>query len=467
MNIITRFAPSPTGYLHVGGVRTALFNYLFAKNYDGKFLLRIEDTDDKRLMESSLISIIEGLKWLGLHHDGEIIIQSENLKRHQDVAKQLIDEGEAYYCYCTEEELNAERKAYGEFGYKYSGKCKHRKDTPQNIKPVVRLNSEPYDKIEFDDLITGPVTYHRDNLDDFILLRSDGIPTYMFAVVIDDNDAGVTHVIRGNDHHTNTAKQLMVYKAMKWKEPEYAHIPLIYSEDGTKMSKRKHAVDLLDYRKNGFLPDALLNYLMTLGWTPSKEIISLEEAVKEFGLGKLSKSPARFDIHKLHHINSQYLQARDRNDLMVEIKENFALNHHNKVLPEYFLHSINQSLSEITKRAHTVKEIIDKSYFYLDHWREHVENKNDMESFIKDAKNKNNDIVNNIYSELSKISDWSKQNIEESINNIAKQYNNIKKSDVMKLMRMILTGTLDSYSISFIIDILGKEKTLERIKRYA
>ena len=470
MNIITRFAPSPTGYLHVGGVRTAIFNYLFAKNYDGTFLLRIEDTDDKRLVESSLISIIDGLKWLGIHHDHEITMQSDNLKRHQEVAKQLIDEKKAYYCYCSQEELDEERKSFGGLGYKYSGKCKHRADIPKNRKPTVRFNSEHYDKIEFDDLIIGHSSFGRDNLDDFILLRSDGIPTYMFAVVVDDNDAGVTHVIRGNDHHTNTAKQLMIYKAMEWNEPQYIHLPLINSEDGTKMSKRKHAVDLLEYRKIGFLPDALANYLMTLGWTPSKEIISLDEAAREFGVGRLTKSSACFDMKKLRHINSQYMQKRNFNDLIAEIEENYKLNHENNVLPEYFLHAVHRSLSEITKRATTLSEIIDQSYFYFKNWQDYMsdEKKNEMLSFIKNILEKNDNLSIHLYEEFTKINDqnlWNHENIKNIIDLISLKYkDSLKKSDIMKFLRMKLTGVLDSYSIVLIIEILGREEVLKRLR---
>jgi glutamyl-tRNA synthetase len=471
MNVITRFAPSPTGYLHVGGVRTAIFNYLFAKNYEGKFLLRIEDTDDKRLVESSLISIVEGLKWLGIEHDGEIIVQSENLKRHQEVAKQLIDEGKAYYCYCMQGELDEERRKFGGFGYKYSGKCKHRKDIPTEIKPTIRLNSKFYEKIEFEDLLVGPSSFGRDNLDDFILMRSDGIPTYMFAVVVDDYDACVTHVIRGNDHHTNTAKQLMVYKAMEWDEPQYVHLPLINSEDGMKMSKRKHAVDLLEYRKIGFLPDALLNYLMTLGWTPSKEIISLEEASKEFGVGKLTKSPACFDMRKLLHVNSQYLQVRNHNDLIVEIAENYELNHQNQQLPEYFLEALRSSLTESVKRAQTLHEIINQSYFYFKNWKDFMgeQSKKDMEDFIEDILKKEANLLKDLLEEFLKIDDkntmWNQENIKNVIDRISEKYKaKLKKSDVMKFLRMKLTGIFDSYSIVLIIEILGRDEVLKRLE---
>jgi len=467
MNVITRFAPSPTGYLHLGGVRTALFNYLFAKNYDGKFILRIEDTDDKRLVESSLVSIVEGLKWLGIKHDGDIIIQSENLKRHHEVAQQLIDEKKAYYCYCSQDELNEERKKFGGHGYKYSGKCKNRVDVPSDIKPSIRLNSEFYDKISFNDLITGDVTYNRDNLDDFIIIRSDGIPTYMFAVVVDDNDSGVTHVIRGNDHHTNTAKQLMIYKSMGWDEPQYAHLPLINSEDGTKMSKRKHAVDLLDYRKNGFLPEALVNYLMLLGWTPSKEILSLEEASKEFGIGGLHKSPARFDMQKLHFVNSQYIKQKNHDELIVAIDENYRLNNGNNELSEFFLYALRKSLPEITKRASTLKQIIDSSYFYFDNWMEYVDDKNAMVSFIKNTTENNKNLIEDFFDGFEKLQDFNSDNIKNVVDEICAKYSGLKKSDIMKFLRMILTGTLDSYSIILIIEILGKDRVLERLKRFA
>ena len=527
MNVITRFAPSPTGYLHLGGVRTALFNYLFAKHYDGKFLLRIEDTDDARLVESSLNSIVSGLEWLGIKCDGDIVLQSENRLRHQAVAKELIDAGNAYYCYCTQEELSEERKKAG-FGYKYSGKCKHRTDIPEGIKPTVRLNSDSFGIIEFHDLISGDASYGRDNLDDFIILRSDGVPTYMFAVVVDDNDAGVTHVIRGNDHHTNTAKQLMVYKLMSWKEPQYAHLPLINSDDGTKMSKRKHAVDILDYKHDGFLAQALVNYLMHLGWTGSKEIMNLEEAIKEFGIGGLHHSSACFDMKKLQHINSHYLKAladRSHTTLMRLIDENYNYLHYHH-LPKNVAHSIEKSLNEVAKRSSTLKEIIQNSFFYFDDWKEKIvggeENRVFIEELIGKLKNNENNIIptshpvipeysrgiqkressvsnvnnidkdgspitnkyvteddkdyiidDNLYKQFKNdirlafedllIDNWNHDNIELIIKNICEQYKTLKKSDVMKFLRIVLTGTLHSYSIVKIIEILGKKKVVDRL----
>jgi glutamyl-tRNA synthetase len=471
MTVITRFAPSPTGYLHLGGVRTALFNYLFAKHYDGKFILRIEDTDDARLVEASLNSIVNGLDWLGIKHDGKIIIQSENLYRHQEVAKNLLDKGDAYYCYCTKNELDEERKKAG-FGYKYSGKCKHRKDIPSDIKPAIRLNSESFEKIEFHDLIFGDATYHRDNLDDFIILRSDGVPTYMFAVVVDDNDAGVTHVIRGNDHHTNTAKQLMIYKLMGWKEPTYAHLPLINSEDGTKMSKRKHAVDLLDYKNEGFLAPALVNYLMNLGWTASKEIMSLDEAVKEFGIGGLHSSPACFDMKKLKNINSHYLRElaeQDHTEFMRLINENYHFHHYHN-LPKNVAHAIEKSLNEVVKRADTLKEIFQQSYFYFHDWKEKIPNPEEIENFNKELFSKigienKYQFTQDVLSEFQEIENenWNHDSIENGIKSICDQYKTLKKSDVMKFLRSVLTGTLNSYSIVKIMEILGKKEVVGRL----
>ena len=470
MTVITRFAPSPTGYLHLGGVRTALFNYLFAKHYDGKFILRIEDTDDKRLMESSLTSIVDGLDWLGIKHDGKIIIQSENRPRHHQIAEQLVSNGKAYHCYCTQEELAEERKKAGP-GYKYSGKCKYRKDVPVGIKPSIRLNSESFDKIEFNDLIIGHSEFHRDNLDDFIILRSDGVPTYMFAVVVDDNDHCITHVIRGNDHHTNTAKQLMIYKLMGWKEPEYAHLPLINSDDGTKMSKRKHAVDILDYKHKGFLAPALVNYLMHLGWTPSKDIMSLEEAVREFGIGRMHNSPACFDVKKLSHINSHYLKEmveRNHKYVMAMINENYNYHYYHH-LPKDLAHAIEKSLDEAVKRANTLEEIIDQAYFYCDDWKEKIteyaENKLFMSDFDKKVSNKELFVSDIIY-EFKLIDDhsWNHDCIEVVIKNLCEKYKELKKADVMKFLRVVLTGTLNSYSIVKIIEILGKKRVLERLR---
>ncbi len=468
MNVVTRFAPSPTGYLHLGGVRTALFNYLFAKHYNGKFLLRIEDTDDKRLLETSINSILDGLKWLGINHDGSLTIQSQNLQRHHDVANQLIKENKAYYCYCTQEELDNERKKTG-FGYKYSGKCKNRTDKP-NTKPSIRLNSETFKEIKFNDLIFGEATYGRDNLDDFIIIRSDGVPTYMFAVVVDDYDSNVTHVIRGNDHHTNTAKQLMIYKLLNWGEPYYVHLPLINSDDGTKMSKRKHAVDILDYKNNGFLAPALLNYLMHLGWSPKKEILSMQEAIEVFGIGGLNSSPACFDMKKLKNINNHYMTEvgqQNPNELLKLLDENYFANYH-KTIPDNTRIAIANCLDELVKRSSSLREIFEQGFFYFDNWRNQIPNKNKISEFENQLKSKIENLeefsllVQQKFSKLDESS-WNSQSIENLINEVAAEYKSIKKSDLMKFIRVKLTGVLNSFSIVKIIETLGCKETLNRL----
>lgn len=467
MNVITRFAPSPTGYLHLGGVRTALFNYLFAKHYGGKFVLRIEDTDDKRLVEASLKSIVEGLKWLGIQHDGQIIIQSENIPRHKEIAQQLVSKCAAYNCYCSQEELDGKRAKVG-VGYKYDGKCKNRQDIPVGVKPVIRLNSESFEKIEFKDLIVGNMCFERDNLDDFIILRSDGMPTYMFAVVVDDHDAEITHVIRGNDHLVNTAKQLMIYKLMEWKEPEYAHLPLINSEDGTKMSKRKHAVDLLNYKNDGFLPEGLVNYLMTLGWTSTKDILSLQEAIQEFGIGKLHHSAACFNMTRLRHINNHYLKEMANHDpkrLMGLINENYV-NKYKKAIPNFAFNAIEQSLTEITKRADTLKEIIKQSFFYFGDWKNYKEEKMAIKK-LNDSIFSRTDkaqFLKTIYEEFEKLTDWNQINLEGVISNLCIKFSQLKKAEIMKFLRGVVTGTLNSFSIVMILEVLGRERVLTRLK---
>ena len=467
MNIITRFAPSPTGYLHLGGVRTALFNYLFAKHYGGKFTLRIEDTDNKRLVESSIKSIVEGLNWLGIKHDGDIIIQSQNIKRHIQVAQSLVDKGLAYNCYCTQQELDEERKKIG-LGYKYSGRCKNRTDVPVDVKPVIRLNSESFDVIEFKDLIVGDMCFERDNLDDFVIVRSDGIPTYMFAVVVDDNDSKITHVIRGNDHLVNTPKQLMIYKLMEWKEPEYAHLPLINSEDGTKMSKRKHAVDLLDYKNSGIIAEALVNYLMRLGWNPSKEMISLEEAVLEFGIGGLQHSAACFDMKKLRHINNHYLKEMSNYQpkrLMTLIEDNY-MNECKKSLSKFVYEAIEKSLTEVTKRAYTLNEIMEQTFFYFDDWRTYEEEEvsiKELNNLILLKVNKD-EFVNMILEEFEKVTEWNQINVEKSIQNLRFMFPQLKKAEIMKFLRGAVSGTLNSFSIIMILDVLGQKEVLRRLR---
>ena len=315
-NIVTRFAPSPTGFLHIGGVRTALFNWLFARHHQGRYLLRIEDTDRKRSTEEAIGAILDGLEWMGLSGDEEPFFQSQHATRHSEVAKSLLEAGKAYNCYATPEELSEMRetaKAEGR-SMRYDGRWRDRDpaDAPSGVDPVVRLRAPQDGETIIADLVQGDVRVANGELDDMVLLRSDGTPTYMLSVVVDDHDMGITHVIRGDDHLTNSFRQAQLYQLMGWKIPEFGHMPLLHGADGAKLSKRHGALGVEAYRDMGFLNEAMFNYLLRLGWGHGDdEIISREEAIEWFTLEGVGKSPARFDMEKLTSLNAHYIREAD------------------------------------------------------------------------------------------------------------------------------------------------------------
>ena len=453
---VTRFAPSPTGFLHIGGVRTALFSYLYARKMGGKFILRIEDTDDKRLIEQSLTNIIDGLNWLGLKWDDEPIRQSNNLVRHKEIAQELIAQGKAYYCTCkaNEDEQN--------LGYKYSGKCRNACNSFSE-DAVIRLNSSSFEEVVLHDHVYGTTVFGRDNLDDFVLMKAGmRASTFMFANVVDDHDEGVTHVIRGNDHYTNTAKHLMLYKMCEWDAPEYAHLPLINGDDGRKMSKRRNATDITDYKSMGYLPLAILNYLLSLGFTPpDAKILSIEEMINIFDIDHLHKSAAQFDILKLNNINQQCMMISDCNDLIILAKEYMQTKYPDITCHEVAFKRISAAMPEIIKRAHFTNDIVELSWFYFDDNLHKVPDEDCLASEI--IKNADHTTISKLKNTLADLPIFSKENIDNVINQFAKE-NNLKKGELMKLLRAILTKTLNSYSISLIIEILGKEEVLKRFK---
>ena len=320
MTVVTRFAPSPTGFLHIGGARTALFNWLIAKNLNGKFLLRIEDTDRQRSTQEAVEAIIEGLKWLGIEWNGEPYSQFERRERHAEVANKLLSKGLAYRCYCSPEELDHMRKTARKNGSSrlYNGLWRDKTGSaPQNkIEPVIRLKVPLEGATTIKDAIQGSVTVSNNTIDDMILVRADGTPTYMLAVVVDDHDMNISHVVRGDDHLTNTFRQIQIYNAMDWKLPVFAHMPLLHGQDGNKLSKRHGALGVGSYRDMGFLPEAINNYLLRLGWSHGNdEIITLEDAIKWFNISDVGKSASRFDMDKLNSINSHYMKECDNNRL--------------------------------------------------------------------------------------------------------------------------------------------------------
>src|SRR6187431_563086 len=324
--VVTRFAPSPTGFLHIGGGRTALFNWLYARRYGGKMLLRIEDTDRERSTAAAINAIIDGLTWLGLTWDGEIVFQFSRATRHRQVAEQLLASGHGYRCYCSQDELVAMReKARAEGRTRlYDGRCRDRdpKDVPAGVNPVIRIKTALTGETVVEDQVQGRVVWQNENLDDFILLRSDSTSTYMLAVVVDDHDMGITHIIRGDDHLNNAARQTQIYQALGWKVPVMAHIPLIHGPDGAKLSKRHGALGVEAYRAMGYLPAAMRNYLVRLGWSHGDdEIFSTEQLVRWFDLDHVGRSPARFDFAKLENLNGHYLRATPDDQLIAALVE--------------------------------------------------------------------------------------------------------------------------------------------------
>ena len=368
MKIITRFAPSPTGFLHIGGVRTALFNWLFAKRHDGLFKLRIEDTDLKRSTDEAKEAIINGLKWMNLNWDGEIIYQSNKLERHKEIVNQLLQNGHAYKCYCTPEELEEMRNlAKSEKrAPRYNGKWRNLDQdlAPKDISPVIRIKCPQTGSTILNDLVQGEININNSELDDFIIMRSDGTPTYMLSVVVDDYDMEVSHVIRGVDHLTNTIRQQQIYNAMSWNIPIYAHIPLIHGMDGSKLSKRHGALGINTYKEMGYLTEAMLNYLLRLGWSHGdKEIFSRNEAKKLFNIDTIGKSSAKFDIDKLNSLNSIYINNIKNNDLSKYIDKMYK--DESLTLTDKQLQIITNGLDGIKTRARTLNELKEMTSFYI------------------------------------------------------------------------------------------------------
>src|ERR1700734_2897584 len=370
--VVTRFAPSPTGFLHIGGARTALFNWLYARKHGGKMLLRIEDTDRERSTDAAIAAILDGLKWLELDWDGEVIYQFSRAARHREVAESLLAAGKAYYCYATPEELTAMReKARAEGRTRlYDGLWRDRdpSEAPPGIKPTIRLRAPLTGETVIEDQVQGRVVWQNENLDDLVLLRGDGNPTYMLAVVVDDHDTGVTHIIRGDDHLINAARQKQIYDALAWGVPSMSHIPLIHGPDGSKLSKRHGALGIDAYRAMGYLPAALRNYLARLGWSHGdKEFFSTEELIDAFDLGAIGRSAARFDFAKLENLNGHYIRHADDQSLVTMFAD--VLNYIpggadlKAKLNGTTRAQLLRAMPSLKERAKTLIELIDSAYF--------------------------------------------------------------------------------------------------------
>ncbi|MDX9861040.1 MAG: glutamate--tRNA ligase [Rhodospirillales bacterium] len=461
MTVVTRFAPSPTGFLHVGGAHTALFNWLFARHHGGKFLLRIEDTDRARSTEEAVKAILDGLTWLGLDWDGEVVSQFSRVDRHAEVARQLVAKGKAYYCYCTPEELAAMREqaaAEGRFtGYDGRWRDRDPAEAPAGVAPAIRLKAPREGETVIDDLIQGTVRVANDQMDDMVLLRADGTPTYMLAVVVDDHDMEVTHAVRGDDHFTNAFRQTQIYQAMGWQPPIFAHMPLIHGPDGKKLSKRHGAVAVGNYADMGFLPEAMRNYLLRLGWSHGDdEIISTEQAIEWFGFEGVLRSPARFDMAKLTNLNGHYIrQADDKRlaDLILPrmrdgLGADFVDGAESRVLA---------GMKALKERAKTLVDLADSATFFV---RRRPLPLTDAARALLDASALG--MLADVRRELALASEWKADHLEAVARAHAEKAG-LKLGKVAQPIRAALTGATVSPPIFAVMQILGPDETLGRL----
>ena len=457
--VATRFAPSPTGALHIGGVRTALFNWLFSKNQKGTFHLRIEDTDKERSKEEHKIQIIKSLNWLGIKHDGEEYIQSEKIEDHVKIANELLKNGHAYKCYCSAEEIEERKKRARQkkIPYIYNRKCRdgNERDTPKEIKPVIRFKSKIEGSSVLKDLVQGDVEIENSTIEDFIILRNNGTPTYNLSATVDDHQMGMTHIIRGDDHKINTFKQIQIYQAMNWDLPFFAHIPLIHTIEGKKLSKRDNASTLDDYSKIGIMPDALRNYLLRLGWSyQDKEIFTLEESIKFFNLEGIGKSPSKLDMSRILSMNEHYIKNINENELFNHLI-NYCKSYKNEIKSDK-AEKIKKSLTFLKNKAKTLEDIFSNSEYIM---IEEVNfNKEDFKLIDDKAKKIITDFTNQFFS----IDKLSKETLEPIINNLIKS-NDTNFKGVGQPLRIALTGSKFGPGIYDIITSLGKEEVTKRL----
>jgi glutamyl-tRNA synthetase len=458
MTVRTRFAPSPTGYLHIGGARTALFNYLFAKHHGGKFLLRIEDTDSARSTGEAKQAILTSLEWLDIGHDEEIIYQSERANRHREVAYKLAEMGKAYYCFSSQNEIAAMRESAlldkEHFIFHSPWRDKTQDQKPDGIKPVIRIKAPRDGQTIVDDLLQGKVIVQNSHLDDMILLRSDGTPTYMLAVVVDDHDMEITHIIRGDDHLNNASRQQLIYEAMGWNIPKMVHIPLIHGPDGAKLSKRHGALGVESYKDMGYLPLALNNYLLRLGWSHGDdEIISRQQAVEWFSIEGMGKSPARLDFAKMNHMNAHYLRSMKEADLAKLIFEKLDQN-----LSEQSKNNITLGLEAMKPRAELIKDLVDLSSIFI------VDNEVKCTEEAKSLKDEcDANIVDKVVSAINNIMEFNRDNIQIALKEVS-QETQVKFGDLMKYVRAFITGRTASPSVFEIMEIIGKDNSINRLK---
>ena len=459
--VATRFAPSPTGPLHIGGVRTALFNWLYSKNHNGKFFLRIEDTDKERSKEEFKSQILNSLKWIGINHDGEEYIQSKNIESHIKVVNKLLETGNAYKCYCSSDEIEEQklRAKQKKIPYIYNRKWREKSEieAPQDVKPVIRFKSKIEGSTKINDLVQGDIEIENNTIEDFIILRRDGTPTYNLSASVDDHIMDMTHIIRGDDHKINTFKQIQIYEALQWKKPLFAHIPLIHTLEGKKLSKRDNASTIDDYEKIGIMPDALRNYLMRLGWSyKDKEIFSLEESIKYFNLEGIGKSPSKLDMSRILSMNEYYIKNKSNDDLFQSFEEyckNFKENINNEKL-----NIIKKSLTFLKNKAKTMEDIYNNSKFIIND--EIIIEKAEMGLLTENAKN----IIKSFMKKVNEIEVFNKETLEPIINNLISE-NQTNFKGVGQPLRIILTGSKFGPGIYDIIISLGKKRVLDRLSK--
>ena len=458
--VATRFAPSPTGPLHIGGVRTALFNWLFSKNNNGKFYLRIEDTDKERSKNEYITQIIKSLQWIGINYDNKEYIQSENVKKHKQAAEELIKKGFAYKCYCSEEEIKEQKEKSKKKGipFIYNRKWRDPKnlEIPKNVKPVIRFKSKISGNTLIKDLVQGEVSISNSIIEDFIILRKDGSPTYQLSAVVDDHSMSITHVIRGDDHKINTFKQKQIYDAMNWTLPAFAHIPLIHSESGSKLSKRDHASTIDDYIKLGILSDALRNYLLRLGWSyKDKEIFTLEESVKFFDLKGIGKSPSKLDMSRILSLNEHYIKHINEQELFKFLKD--YCKKFKKEIDDSKEKTLIKSMNFLKNKAKTLEDIYKNAQYILN---DTIKISSEDSKLLDSASKK---ILKDFLVDYEKINKVTKESIEKIVNElIDKNKTNFK--GIGQPLRIALTGSKFGPGLYNIILSLDKNEIIKRLK---
>ena len=461
MKVVTRFAPSPTGFLHIGGARTALFNWLYSRHTGGTFRLRIEDTDRARSTPEATQAILDGLNWLELDWDGETVYQFPRAPRHAEVAREMLAKGHAYYCYASPEELAQMREEQKKAGksIRYDGRWRDRnpKEAPPGVKPVIRLKAPTTGETVVEDLVQGTVRVANEQLDDMVLLRADGTPTYMHSVVVDDHDMGITHIIRGDDHLTNAFRQSQIYAAMGWEIPRFAHVPLIHGQDGAKLSKRHGALGVEAYRDMGFLPEAMRNYLLRLGWGHGDvDIISTADAVKLFDIGDIGRSPSRFDMAKLTNMNGHYIRAADDKSLLARA-EPFLAKKLGRALMAAQKERLLRGVSGLKQRAKTLVELADAALFYC-HERP-IPMADKAKALLDDAGRAH---VRALAQAFAAMGEWSAAAAEAAVRAYIES-RGAKMGEAAQPLRAALTGQAQSPGLFEVMAALGRDEALGRL----